>query len=223
MNPFSINSPVIQFLSKVADMIILNILTLILSIPIVTFGAATTALHYAVDKVFTEEGTLLKNYFHAFVTNFKQSTVYWVLLALPFTFSSLVLLFTDAATFGNIPRILCMACLVICAFVFVWVFPLQAFFKNSVLSILRSAVICGLSWPVRTILMAALNLIPLIILMEIDGGLFLKLTPLWLGIWFSGCNCLCRWLLVVPMKQLRSNVTEAEEAAAKEETENDTP
>jgi len=45
MNPFSINSPVIQFLAKVGDLIILNILTLILSLPIVTIGAATTALH----------------------------------------------------------------------------------------------------------------------------------------------------------------------------------
>ena len=71
MNPFSINSPVIQFLAKVGDLIILNILTLILSLPIVTIGAATTALHYAVDKVFTDEGTLLKNYFHAFKIKFQ--------------------------------------------------------------------------------------------------------------------------------------------------------
>ena len=80
MNLFGINSPVIQFLAKVGDLIILNILTLILSLPIVTIGAATTALHYAVDKVFTDEGTLLKNYFHAFKINFKQSTIYWLLL-----------------------------------------------------------------------------------------------------------------------------------------------
>jgi uncharacterized membrane protein YesL len=210
MNPFSINSPVIQFLAKVADMIILNILTLILSIPIVTIGAATTALHYAVDKVFAEEGTLLKNYFHAFVTNFKQSTVYWLLILLFSGCSAVVLMFMEANSFSAVTRILCLGCLVVCCFIFVWIFALQAVFQNTVFAMFRSAVICALSWPVRTILMSVLNLIPVIILMEIDGGLFLKLTPLWLGIWFSGCNCLCRWLLLVPMKQLKSNVTEAE-------------
>ena len=102
MNPFSINSPVIQFLAKVWDLIVLNILTVILSLPIVTIGAANTALHYAVDKLFAEEGTLLKNYFHSFKINFKQSTLCWLLLLVLSASSLVVLLFMEANAFSGL-------------------------------------------------------------------------------------------------------------------------
>ena len=44
MSFFNLDSPVMRFLTKVADLIILNILFLICCIPIVTIGAASTAL-----------------------------------------------------------------------------------------------------------------------------------------------------------------------------------
>lgn len=213
MNIFHFDSPVIRFLSKMADMIILNVITLIVSLPVFTIGAATTALHYAVEKDFAEEGTLLKNYFRAFVTNFKQSTIYWMLILLLGGASAVALWFMETNSFTGVTRILCIACLVFCCFLYVWVFQLQAFFANTIFAMLRNALICALSWPVQSVLMSALNLVPLIILMEIDGGLFLNLTPLWLAGWISGCACLCRWMLLGPMKQLKANVLAAEETA----------
>ena len=57
-------------MGKVADMIILNLLTLVLSIPIVTFGAAYTAKYYVSMKIVRgDEGTLFKPYFKAFKEN----------------------------------------------------------------------------------------------------------------------------------------------------------
>jgi uncharacterized membrane protein YesL len=215
MNLFGINSPVIQFLAKVGDLIILNILTLILSLPIVTIGAATTALHYAVDKVFTDEGTLLKNYFRAFKINFKQSTIYWLLLLVLSASCLVVLFFMEANAFSGVTRALCFGCLLVCCLVFVWVFPLQAVFNNTTWAMLRNAIICAFSWPVRSVLMVVLNLIPMIIIMAIDVGMFLKMAPLWLAGWLSICNCLCRYLLLDPMKQLKAGAqdedTEPEE------------
>lgn len=210
MNPFSINSPVIQFLAKVWDLIVLNILTVILSLPIVTIGAANTALHYAVDKLFAEEGTLLKNYFHSFKNNFKQSTLCWLLLLVLSASSLVVLLFMEANAFSGITRIACFVCLAVCCLVFVWVFPLQSVFDNTTPAMLKNAIICAFSWPVRSVLMAVLNLIPVIIIMAIDVGLFLKMMPLWLAGWLSICNCLCRFLLLAPMKQLKAGAREPE-------------
>lgn len=218
MNLFRYDSPVIRFLSKMADMIILNVITLIVSIPVVTIGAATTALHYAVEKTLTDEGTLLKNYFHAFATNFKQATIYWLLILLLSGCSIVALLFMEANSFSGVTRILCFGSLICCCLLYVWVFVLQATFENTTWAMLRNAMICALSWPVKSILMGVLNLIPLIILIEIDGGLFLNLTPLWLAGWFSGCACLCRWLLLAPMKQLKENVLNAEAEAALDTT-----
>ena len=204
MNLFSINSPVIQFLAKVWDLIVLNILTVLLSLPIVTIGAAHAALHESVDKLLTEEGTLLKNYFRAFKSNFKQATICWLLLAVLSCSSFVVLFFMETNAFGGVTQVLCFVCLLVCCLVFVWVYPLMVTFRNSVWAMIRNAIICAFSWPLRSALMIVLNLIPVIIIMAIDVGLFLKMMPLWLGIWLSVCNCLCRYLLLAPMKQLKA-------------------
>ena len=63
-----------QFIGKVADFILLNLLTLVCSLPIITFGAAYTAKYYVSMKIVRgEEGTLFKAYFKAFKDNFKQA------------------------------------------------------------------------------------------------------------------------------------------------------
>ena len=40
------NSPVMAFLNKMTDLILLNVIWLIACIPVVTIGAATTAMYY---------------------------------------------------------------------------------------------------------------------------------------------------------------------------------
>ena len=76
MNIFKFESPVMQFIGKVADFILLNLLTIVCSLPIITFGAAYTAKYYVSMKIVRgEEGTLFKSYFKSFKENFKQSTI----------------------------------------------------------------------------------------------------------------------------------------------------
>lgn len=48
---FDLDSPVFSFLSKMADLIYLNILAFICCIPIITVGASMTALNYVVLKM----------------------------------------------------------------------------------------------------------------------------------------------------------------------------
>lgn len=210
MNPFSIHSPVIQLLAKVWDLMVLNILTVLLSLPIVTIGAAHAALHYAVNKLLTDEGTLLKNYFQAFKSNFKQATICWLLLMLLSGSCFVVLFFMESNSFSGVTRVLCFGCLLVCSLVFVWVYPLMVTFHNTTGAMIRNAIICAFSWPIRSALMVILNLIPLILIMAIDVGLFLKMMPLWLAFWLSGCNCLCRYLLLAPMRQLKAGAQEAQ-------------
>lgn len=81
---FGIDSPVMNFLSAVADIFLLSILWLIFSLPIVTMGAATTAVYYvAINRLSNREGYVLKGFWKSFKMNFKQSTiVHLILMAL---------------------------------------------------------------------------------------------------------------------------------------------
>ena len=50
------DGPVIRYLAKAGDMILLNVLWVLCSLPIVTFGAATAAAHYVALKFVRDEG-----------------------------------------------------------------------------------------------------------------------------------------------------------------------
>lgn len=77
---FNLDSPVMQALNKVADLIWLNILTMVCCIPIITVGAALTAQHYVVLKmVRNREGYITRSFFKSFKANFKQATCIWLI------------------------------------------------------------------------------------------------------------------------------------------------
>ncbi len=78
---FDLDSPLMSTLSKLADLIILNILVVICSLPLFTIGASLTAMHYVVLKmVRNEEGYIIKSFFKSFKQNFKQATIIWLIL-----------------------------------------------------------------------------------------------------------------------------------------------
>ena len=70
-----------NFISTIADLIILNLLFVICSIPLVTFGAAYSAKYYVAMKIMRGEdsGTIIP-FFKAFARNFKQATISWMIL-----------------------------------------------------------------------------------------------------------------------------------------------
>ena len=83
---FSYDSPIIQSINKIVDCAILSILWLIFSIPVITFGASTSALYYTVNKVIRHNRShVWREFWGSFKANFKQSTIVWLIL-LVFTY-----------------------------------------------------------------------------------------------------------------------------------------
>ncbi len=76
------DNPVWKYLGRVWDAIWLTMLWIVFSLPIVTIGASTTALFYVAQKIVKdEEGTIIKQFWETFKTNFKQATIIWLILA----------------------------------------------------------------------------------------------------------------------------------------------
>ena len=77
---FDMDSPLMRILNKFADLMWLNILTLICCIPIVTIGPALSAAHYVELKMYrNEEGYITRDFFKAFKVNFKQGFILGVI------------------------------------------------------------------------------------------------------------------------------------------------
>ncbi len=200
---FDIDSPVIAFLSRIADLIWLNLLTLICCIPVVTAGAAFTALHYVTVKmVRNEEGYLTRSYFKSFKENFLQATALWILLVLILAVAAADFYFISLMDSGVafVLRIGLGAVFFFFLCSAVYWFPLLSRFENSLKNTIKNSCLVGVLCFPKTIAILliyglviglyaffALRLMPLILLAGISlpvyiasylySGIFKKLEP----------------------------------------------
>lgn len=74
-NLFNVNSPFWVFISKIADLMILNGLFLISCLPVITIGTSITTLSSITLRIVKkEEVNIVREYVSTFKINFKQST-----------------------------------------------------------------------------------------------------------------------------------------------------
>ncbi len=77
---FDINNPLMRLLSRIFDLMLLGILWIVGYLPVITVGAATTALYTVLLKLVSgDDYTVWPLYWKAFKANFKQATLVWVL------------------------------------------------------------------------------------------------------------------------------------------------
>ena len=78
---FSYDGGLIRILNKLVDCVFLSVLFLLFSLPIITFGASSTALYYTANKVIRRDRShVWREFWGAFKANFKQSTIVWLIL-----------------------------------------------------------------------------------------------------------------------------------------------
>lgn len=163
---FDIESPVMRFLSRMADMVILNLLVMVCCIPIITVGAAYTAMHYVLLKmVRDEEGYLIRGFFKSFVQNFKQATLIWLMMLIviiAFVGDWLIISYSGV-TFPKALIIGVITVSVIVLMVAVYVFPLLARFDNTIKHTVHNAALLAFANLPRTVLMMVLYALPFVI------------------------------------------------------------
>jgi uncharacterized membrane protein YesL len=162
MGFLNIDSPFMQTLNRIADMMWLNILTLICCIPIITIGPALTALHYmALKMVRNEECYITKGYFKAFKDNFKQSLILWLILLAVVGVILGDFYIMRTAQFHTVIRMVITAASALIVFTVVFLFPVQARFENTILRTIKNAFIMSVIQFPKTILMIVLYVIPI--------------------------------------------------------------
>lgn len=182
---FNLNSPWVQRFAMLTNLVILNLLWIICCIPVFTAGAATSALYYTVFQYHTEvDDAVLRPFFRAFKTNFKQSTM----LLLPLLAVLLLLIFDIAYLvsrgIGTAVLFLLIVAVVFIMGVLVHLFPLIARFDMNAKALLRTAVSLTVLHLPSTFAVILLTFLPAIVLL-FQPALFLRLGVLWAGIWFS--------------------------------------
>lgn len=161
---FNLDNPIMVFLGKVADLIILNIIAILCCIPVVTAGASFTALYYVTLKmVKKEEGYIIKGFFKSFKENFKQSTVIWLIaLVLGIIFcADIYILNHTQASFTKYLYVAVCAVGIFYIFTVLYVFPVLSRFDNSIKNTVKNAFLMSILSAPKTILMVVIQMLPL--------------------------------------------------------------
>ena len=183
---FSPDSKFMQVLSRITDLILLNILFLITSLPVFTVGAAASAMYTLCFRMMREEeGGIVKPYFRAFRENFKQGTAIWLVLliiVLPalFYFDRVFQMESMVRYAGFLFLLIAAAGLLTMGYVFPWISQ----FRNTTVQSLQNALILSITSLPRSIAVTVINLLP-VILWAVNYDLFEKISFLWLALYFA--------------------------------------
>ncbi|SFG34471.1 YesL family protein [Oribacterium sp. WCC10] len=143
---FNYDNPIWRFVGRLGDMIMLNVLWIVCSLPVFTIGASTTALYYCTLKIVrNEDYGDIKMFFKSFRLNFKQATVIWIpmLIAacvLVFDFNFFGHVMAEAGAMRIILQALTIAIMVLWLFLFLYVWPVLSRFDNTVKNTVKNAV-----------------------------------------------------------------------------------
>ena len=158
MKFFTADNPVFNFISRVGDMLILSLLWFVTSLPVITIGASTTALFDCCIRIIRgRDSSVLKDFIRAFASNFRQSTVIFLIMAAIGALGALDMYFwahseSEIATFMNAVSI---GIMILFSATLLYVFPVQAVFENKIKDTVRTAFLMSLKHWKNTIVLLA--------------------------------------------------------------------
>ena len=156
---FDVNNPLMRFLTLLVDLVIVNLMTLVFMIPIVTAGGSLAAMNYVLLHLRRKDETyVMRMFIKSFKENFKQGIPEGLLFLLMVCIAGVDLW----AMHGSESRMLTFLMIIIsiiAAFfivVFVYVFALQSRYENTVKETFLNAFRLAIGNLLRTIVMMVL-------------------------------------------------------------------
>lgn len=183
--------------NTLCDLILLNLFFLISCLPIVTIGAAVSAMSHVTMKVVrNEEGGVWRTYWGSFRTSFKQATLVWLIFLalcamLLVDFQVLPLMVPD---FYPVPRAMVVIVFLVGVCVLLYLLPAISHFQYTFRQAIRNAALMVVAHFPSTVLLLALHgLLPLVCLLPQVP--FMYAACLFLVFGFSALSLLSSYIL----------------------------
>ncbi len=219
---FNLDNPFMQAMARIGDLMILSVLTLVLCLPVVTFGPAVTALFKTVYALTLDTcGGTIVTYFRAFKQNFKQSCVAGLamLTALAACVCDVILLrgyYEGRAYQVLLAFVAILALLVLC--ITAYLFPLISRYNNSLSEHLRNAAILMIVHFPKTVLSVLAHLSPLL-MFYFRAEFMLQTLVVWIFLAPGLIAQADAYILKPVFEQLEKDREEAEKAESESEYE----
>lgn len=156
---FNPDSRLMKFLTLMYELMILNLLTALMCLPVITAGASLTAMHSVLLSIVRrEDGYVTKQFWKEFRRNLKQATAVWTAVLALAACLYFVKRAADGISAGNSVYI-SIGMIMFAVFMFLsWFFPVTAHFENTIAGEIRTSVTLMAGCLPRTLGMAAVKI-----------------------------------------------------------------
>lgn len=174
----------------IGDVVVVNLLFILACIPVVTIGAATSAMYSVMRKLAKkEEGYLVRDYFRTLKENLKKSTAIWMIFLILFALiiGDLTIVkssMNDSTSFSMAMGFFLVSFLLAAA-ICIYALVLQSGFENTIKNTIKNATILMLAQLPWTVVILLTTLSPVLILMIFPTMYSVVLAGMFIG-WFSG-------------------------------------
>ncbi|MBQ1311499.1 MAG: DUF624 domain-containing protein [Blautia sp.] len=161
-NMLDLDGPLVRALSDLNTLVILNILTALFCIPVITAGASVAAMHYVIMEMFENRGDgAAREFWKRFKENLRNATPVWLILL-----AAAVFIYVDCRIIMGgqmgLPRAMLVPLYIgafIEASIAVYAFPLTARFVYSTGATFKNSAILAVANFPRTVLMVLYHVI----------------------------------------------------------------
>lgn len=184
-----------QFMSRLWDLVLLNLIFILSCVPIFTIGASISAMHTMIDKMSKgHESYIIRGYIQYWKDNFKNSTIiliFYLIIEVPLLIGGVYL--SKYGTSYGILYIPYIFVIMIFLFSFLYSFALQAIFINTPGAILKNSLLTALRHLPHTLALGAITFLPPCISFLLPELLPVTFTY-WLLIGFSLSAWICGFI-----------------------------
>ena len=195
---FSMDNLFFRTVGKFVDLVWLNVLTLVFSIPVITAGASFTAM-YAVSlrMARNEEGGITRGFIDAFKDNLKNGTKVWLVeLVLILIFAEDIYLISQGILSGMgeydiVVKTAVALVIFIISMMYNYIYPLLARYDSDIKTTVKNAGKLLIAFLPRSVCMPIIYLFPVSLMLLSDYWI-----PLWIFYGFAVPCYFCSMLLV---------------------------
>ena len=155
-----------RIMTRCGIVIAANLMFVLFSLPVVTGGAAWVALSHVMLKTLRGDGVInpFKQFWIGFRNNFKQATLYWVVLLLLVVMGAMnVRLCTQFGGFFTWVKYAVYALGAAALVLTIYLFPTMAAFADTLPHLLRNALYFAIKRPFKLIVILFFNVFPFVL------------------------------------------------------------
>lgn len=212
---FDLESPFMRGLNLITDLLVLNLLTLLFCLPIVTAGASLTAMHYMLIRLTKgEEGYIVSGFWKAFRANFKQATKLWAIFGtVLLVLGTDVYIFTKPGDYSSKYKLAIYAITFTVSIGTLYVFPIAARYETTIRNIIKNAFAMAFYGFFRSIIMLVITVAPWVLSCFVPNFVLLAML---FGLTLPGYASAC--LYRKTFAQFEEKAAQAKEDAEKTES-----